>query len=152
MFLSYFSRGSNYITSCFNFTRNRRNSDAIFNDVRKRGFSVCTIPNTPSPPPLPTQDPTIVPPALCEEDAIEYVIDENVKKVKSGYIFSNGDILWIKGITYYIIRTGFFIEDEIEIFMVYKIQSGVPLKKRYGYFDENEEFIECELCDSSTPF
>ena len=72
----------------------------------------------------------------------EIIIDQNIKKIGNEYIFSNGSLVWIDGISTYIVPTNCFV-DRFPVYIHYFIHSG--LFKKYGYYNENNFYVECEL-------
>lgn len=103
-----------------------------------------SYPNSPSPTPTPLLSPS--PPSYEKTADVKLdIIDENITKTENGYIYSNGELQWRNGIACYVINTGIFMEN-CEMKIVYIFRDGkCGLKKRYGYFDNMDNFIEHEL-------
>jgi hypothetical protein len=72
----------------------------------------------------------------------EVIIDQNIKKVGNEYIFSNGTLIWIDGISTYVVSTNNYI-DNYPVHIYYFIHNG--LYKKYGYYNEYNNFVECTL-------
>jgi hypothetical protein len=73
------------------------------------------------------------------------IIDENITKTPTGYLFSNGQLYWKNGVACYVIKTGIYLDGN-ELNIVYLFVNGLEgLKKRYGYFDRMDNFIEHTL-------
>jgi len=72
----------------------------------------------------------------------EIIIDQNIKKMGNEYIFTNGSLVWIDGISVYIVPTNCFV-DNFPVYIHYFIHGG--LYKKYGYYNENNFYVECEL-------
>jgi hypothetical protein len=78
-----------------------------------------------------------------EDDDIVLVIDENIKKTKTGFIFNHGSLLWIHGAATYVVDTK-CIYDGKPIHIYYTLVSN-KFTKKYGYYDEYDNFIEYML-------
>jgi hypothetical protein len=72
----------------------------------------------------------------------EEIIDENVRKVNTGYNLYNGKLERINGKYYFVVNQNYY--DGLNQIKIYYIPEKLNTLegKKYGYFDSNNNFIE----------